>query len=120
MRKQKQNIILCVTGGRRFDDLPHLRQALDAVHREQRIKLLVHGDAPGADRMAGRWAEDNGIDVRKFPAEWSRHGKRAGPIRNYQMLSESAPDLVLAFPGGSGTQHCVDEAERLRIKVQYA
>ena len=53
MRKQKQNIILCVTGGRRFDDLPHLRQALDAVHREQRIKLLVHGDAPGADRMGG-------------------------------------------------------------------
>lgn len=48
---------------------------------------LYHGAAPGADSMAGEATKlTNGWVVHSFPADWDRHGKKAGPIRNKQML----------------------------------
>ena len=65
--------------------------------------LIAHGDAPGADTMAGNWANWHLIKVTRFPAEWRKYGKSAGPVRNQKMIDEGKPDLVVAFPGGNGT-----------------
>ena len=60
--------------------------------------VIVHGAARGADSMCGYVAERLGYPVRKFPADWDKHGKAAGPIRNRQMLSGNPEiGLVLAF-----------------------
>lgn len=60
---------------------------------------LIHGAAPGADTLAGRAAETapSGASVDPYPADWNKHGKAAGPIRNQQMLDEGKPDMVIAF-----------------------
>lgn len=51
------------------------------------------------------------INMKVFPADWERLGKRAGPIRN--ALIVDYVDMVLAFPGdGTGTQHAISLAER--------
>ena len=80
---------------------------------------LLHGNAPGADRLARNLGFGLNFDVQHFPADWSRHGKRAGIIRNLAMLDE-APDLVIAFQIGNsrGTQHTIDEARRRGIPVE--
>jgi len=52
-----------------------------------------------------------------FDAEWHRHGKRAGPIRNQRMLEEGQPDLIVAFPGGHGTADMVRRARQAGIEV---
>jgi hypothetical protein len=59
---------------------------------------VIHGGAPGLDNMAGEVAtEILGVSkVEVFPADWTRLGNAAGPVRNRQMLEES-PDLVVAF-----------------------
>jgi hypothetical protein len=36
-------------------------------------------------------------------ADWKRFGRAAGPMRNERMLKEGRPDLVIAFPGRTGT-----------------
>lgn len=51
---------------------------------------LLHGDARGADRLAGAWAKGLGLRVKAMPAEWDRLGKAAGAHRNQAML-----DLLL-------------------------
>jgi len=38
-------------------------------------------------------------------------------IRNQQMLDESRPDLIVAFPGGRGTKDMVDRATKAGVKV---
>jgi len=53
-----------------------------------------------------------------FPADWSRHGKSAGPIRNRQMLIEGRPDIVVAFPGGKGTANMIKQAVEAGVKVE--
>lgn len=107
-----------VCGGRTFSDRNMLDAALDRFTRHVlQITSLIHGDARGADRMAGDWARMRGIPVEAFPADWAGQGRAAGPIRNARMLAEGGPDLVIAFPGGRGTANMVSQAEAAGVPV---
>ena len=66
--------------------------------------------ARGADRFAQEWANANGVAWIVYDANWTKHGRAAGPIRNQQMLDEGRPTLVVAFPGGRGTADMVRRA----------
>jgi len=107
---------LLVTGGRSFGDREFLFATLDRLHAEHQFTLLIHGDAKGTDRLAGEWAQERGIEVLACPADRERYGRAAGPKRNRQMLAEN-PDLVVAFPGDSGTRHMVLIAEEAGVRV---
>jgi hypothetical protein len=100
-----------VCGGRDFNDADKLNHCLDILHKKHGFTCLVHGDARGADRLAGEWAEQNDVDVITYPALWDQFGTSAGPIRNKIMFTKEAPDIVIAFPGGSGTAHMVNFAK---------
>lgn len=78
---------------------------------------IIHGAANGADTYAGAWADHWGWDLVRFPAEWGRYGKLAGPRRNALMLEEGQPDLVIAFPGGRGTANMVELARKAGVPV---
>ncbi|WP_218916547.1 SLOG family protein [Rubinisphaera brasiliensis] len=79
----------------------------------------MHGDARGADRLAGEWAADRGVEVLACAANWKVHGRAAGPISNRRMLDES-PDLLVAFPGGRGTADMVKAAKKAGVKIVLA
>lgn len=89
-----------VCGDRNWSDrdLMHMKLAETLVEGD----VLIHGDCRGADRMAGRVAGELGCEVEAYPADWDRHGKAAGPIRNKQMLEEGSPDEVWAFHDNFG------------------
>ena len=115
-----------VCGGRRYDSWKHLSCCLDLIHYgdgdenedpDEKIEEIIHGGATGADSLAERWAKENSIPTRVFPAEWETYGRAAGPIRNTKMLEEGKPDLVLAFEGGAGTGHMTDLAEGYGVPV---
>jgi hypothetical protein len=107
---------LLITGGRDFTDRGAIENAL--LDLEQRPDVVIHGDAAGADRVAASVAEEHGLDVWKFPANWARYGKSAGPRRNYQMLVEGRPTHVLAFPGGPGTENMIKQASKAGLRVR--
>lgn len=81
--------------------------------------LIVQGFALGADHMARRWADKNGVEHTgmKFKADWGKYRKGAGPIRNKRMLDENPIDLVIAFEGGSGTANMVKQAQERGLDV---
>jgi len=106
-----------VCGGRNFDDQALLEAVLDRLHKVHAFAVLIEGDARGADRMAGAWADAQGIARATFAADWEMLGAKAGPIRNQQMLDEGRPDLVVAFPGASGTDHMKRIARKAGIAV---
>lgn len=103
-------VIVCE--GRDFDDYVFLQGKLDGLG----VTSLVEGGAFGADRLARNWAEERGIPVLTYFADWSKYGKAAGPIRNQQMLGED-PDLVVVFPGGKGTADMVKKAKQKGTEV---
>lgn len=82
--------------------------------------VIIHGGCPmGADKMADDWAMQMGRHVVVFHADWKRHGRKAGPIRNQEMIDAGA-DLVIAFWDGAsrGTKDCIDRAQRAGIETQ--
>lgn len=110
-----------VCGGRDFNDSLTLGSWLGGIHKNNGpITLLIEGGARGADYMARKFAEWQGIPVKTFHANWDVHGKAAGPIRNRQMLVEGQPDLVVAFEGGRGTANMVQQAEAAGVRVLRA
>lgn len=107
---------VCVTGGREFDNIPFTAEALALFERTiGPIGLLAHGDARGLDRTAARLSKLALKDTRAFPADWDRYGDAAGAIRNGEMLEEFQPEVLLVFPGGTGTADCTRKARKMGI-----
>jgi hypothetical protein len=94
---------------------------------------IIHGACPtGVDAFADAWAKTAGVDwalasrpsVERFPADWEKHGKAAGPMRNQAMI-DSKPDVVIAFAWVAsdmriltpGTRDCVARALRAGLVV---
>ena len=87
-----RRVLIC--GSRTFDDA-HLM--CEHVMRLPMGTTVIHGGAKGADALADLYAREMRLGVEVYPADWKQYGKRAGYLRNAQMLDEGKPDLVLAF-----------------------
>ena len=121
------SLVIVAGGGRDLLWLPaQIAAVLLARTSGQLVHGLLHGGARGADRTIGRAANQLGWPVEVLPADWRRHGRAAGPIRNRELLelaisraealssaAATVSVLVVAFPGGAGTASLVREARRL-------
>lgn len=110
-----RRVLVC--GGRDFADKALLRDTLAELHIREPFSVVIHGAARGADSLACGWAQARGIETIAHPADWKAYGKRAGHIRNQQMIDLSRPDLVVAFPGGRGTADMIRRAQIRCIPV---
>lgn len=108
-----KRILVC--GGRDFEDRELLYNVLN---QEGDDIVIISGMARGADTIGVDWAVLNNCEVDEYPADWRKHGRKAGPIRNQQMLDEGKPDLVIAFKGGNGTNDMVRRARKAGIPVK--
>lgn len=106
--------IIC--GGRDHSDYTMLLRAIATC--PWKITSVFSGKAPGADALGERWAMENGAAVTPFPANWGRYGRRAGPLRNAEML-EGGAEAVLALWNGlsTGTKDMIDKARRKGLRV---
>lgn len=111
-------VIVC--GGRDYwkapADATALYLALDLIHSRTPICHVFHGNAHGADALAGNWAYRRGVRCTAVPARWKEDGKSAGPRRNARMLGQGI-DLVIAFPGGRGADNMIRLARRASVRV---
>lgn len=81
------------------------------------LGTIIEGGARGADAAAADFAAVEWLTLEEYPADWDKYGKRAGYIRNAEMLKKGKPDVVVAFPGGSGTEMMVKLAEKAGVEV---
>lgn len=113
---------ILVTGSRAWTNVDVVEAHLASAIYQHVPAVIVHGGCPtGADAIAGNWARRYdylGLTEETWPADWSRHGRAAGPIRNAAMVAAGA-DVMLAFPLGAsrGTRGCMRLAEAAGIRV---
>ena len=111
-------VIVC--GSRNWCRPKPIWEALEKIASDHPDAEIIHGDAPGADTLAGHIASALGLKVTAVPADWENLGKSAGVRRNTQMLAFGV-DLVLAFrmPGKSnGTDDMVHRAIRAGVPTK--
>ena len=111
-----------VAGSRCFDDVVLLFDKLDHFLQRQEEVLIVHGGAKGADSIAAQYAENKGIETKVFLPDWEGLGKKAGYVRNKEMIDfiSKYPDkgCVVFWDGESkGAAHTIKLAKKYGITL---
>lgn len=102
--EDQEKFYCLVIGSRTFNDYELLKAKLDHYLQNHRTDtVIVSGGANGADTLAKRYAAEHGCEYCEFLADWSKHGKAAGYIRNKKMheyISHFDKRAVVAFWDG--------------------
>lgn len=96
-----------------------VRQAIISSKWFLEITEVVHGGATGVDTAAGAAAASltTPWPVKVFNADWTKHGRAAGPIRNAEM-ARYADRLIAVWDGKSrGTKNMIDTAKKYKLEV---
>lgn len=111
-------ILVCGSRNTTEADYPRIRGVLSQYEPGARTHL-IHGAAPGVDKMAHRAGQEFGFFISSYPADWKAYGRQAGPKRNQEMLDKGSPDIVIAFPrkASRGTWDMVKRARAQGIHV---
>ena len=109
---------LLICGDREWSDLDLMKEFIDSLPADT---IIIEGDARGADKMAGSLAQQRGLQIEVYPAQWEMYGRRAGPLRNQQMLDEGKPDEVVYchdnLEYSKGTKDMVTRARKSGLPV---
>lgn len=113
-----------VTGATAWADAESIRRQLSALPAGS---VLIHGDAPGADALAGQIGHELGmvvIRMAKNAEDYRRFGRAAWKGLNERMLQQGV-ELVLAFhtelsdtTRAHGTRHAIQLALHQGIVVR--
>lgn len=98
---------LLIVGSRSFVNYEQMKDQIYSLYSVDEIEMIISGGAKGADSLAQKFAEQHEISFKEFPADWSAYGKRAGILRNIEMVNVA--DRVIAFWDGksSGTRFTI-------------
>ena len=112
---------IVVAGCRDYDNYEEAKKYIDlcieSIRKEKNI-IIVSGGATGADTLGERYAEENGFEIEKHPADWKKYGKAAGPIRNKEMAEVC--DMLICFWDGKskGTGSMIKFAEKYKKEIK--
>ena len=107
---------IAIIGSRNFTNYKLLQEILEQY--KPKITLVVSGAAKGADLLGEKWALENNIQTLIFPADWNQYGKRAGFIRNEDIIKNC--DCCVAFWDGEskGTKHSLSLCKKYNKPVK--
>jgi len=104
-----------IAGSRHCTDPKILEAAIELCPFE--VTSVVSGTAPGADTLGEEYARANNLLLYCFPANWKKHGRAAGMIRNAEM-SHNAEALIALWDGKSkGTANMIKHAKKQKLKI---
>jgi hypothetical protein len=66
----------------------------------------------GVDAMGEDWAAENKVPVKRFAADWNKHGKAAGPIRNREMAPYCDRAFIFWDGKSRGSKNMIEELQR--------
>lgn len=112
---------IVISGSRNYNNYEEAKRYIDICIN--RIKseynlIFVSGVCRGADLLGERYAEENGYSIERYPAEWEKFGKKAGPLRNRKMAQIG--DYFICFWDGksAGTKSMIDFATALKKPIR--
>lgn len=100
---------VAVVGSREYPDLVMVAKCVRALFPGT---VVITGGAQGVDKTAEKAARIYGLAVEVYHADWKKHGRAAGPVRNKQIVD--ACDRMLAFWDGEspGTRNAINLAKK--------
>ena len=101
LRKVLSMLKVVISGCRNYNNYKEAKEFLDDFFGKPEITgeiTVISGACKGADMLGERYAAEMGYNIKRFPAEWTKYGRAAGPIRNEKMVDEC--DYLISFWDG--------------------
>jgi len=87
---------ILITSSRSWTDHERIHQVLDEYTHIPRVVLVSGNCRKGGDLICENYADSVGWHIERHPADWNQYGKRAGFVRNAEMVNLRA-NVCLAF-----------------------
>lgn len=100
-----------IAGSRNITDYNMIEQVISKS--KFNITEVVCGCAIGVDRVGQQWAKNNSIKIEEMPANWNKHGRAAGPIRNSEMAKYADAAIIIWDGKSPGSKNMIDQMRRL-------
>lgn len=110
---------IIIAGSRNFTNYQKLKRECNYFLLDKKNIEIVSGDHyKGADKLGVQYANEKGFNIVRFPAEWNKFGKAAGPKRNKEMAIFA--DVLIAFWDGKsrGTQNMIQLATQRELIIK--
>ena len=106
---------VALVGSRDIPVNPHAAAHIIRALFPNCTEIVSGGCNQGADSQAHLVAALMGVEYKEFKADWDKHGRAAGPIRNKEIVKYS--DGVVAYWDGKsrGTKSTIDFARARKI-----
>lgn len=106
-----------IAGSRTLSDIQQLYLALNNCSWSSQISTVISGGARGADFLGQLFAKQFNLPLEIYAADWTKHGRSAGYLRNVQMAEKAQALIALWDQKSSGTRHMVEVALNLGLVV---
>lgn len=97
-----------IAGGRDYTNFQQLTLTMDALLKYKAAVTIISGGARGADSLGERYAKLRGYTYIVMKADWDKYGKRAGYLRNKDMLDEASAAVCFWNGISRGTANMID------------
>lgn len=95
---------VAIVGSRNWPDHEMVR---DYIYSLDEDDTVVSGGAKGVDQWAHYYAEKRGLTTLIFPAAWSHYGKKAGLLRNRDIVNACDRMVAFCLDESLGTSHSI-------------
>ena len=111
-----------ISGSRSITSYRDIETAVNSSPFYDKITEVVSGTCRGPDKLGEEWAILHKIPIKRFPADWNKHGKAAGYIRNEEMakyvIDSGGGYLIAVWDGKSrGTMSMISLAKQYGLNV---
>ncbi len=107
-------IKLAIVGGRDYTNYEHFKTIVNDFVTEIGVpNEIISGGAKGVDTMASMWAKEHNIPIIELKPDWNKFGKRAGILRNTDIIDASTHVLALPTSKSIGTHDSINKAKNL-------
>jgi hypothetical protein len=107
-----------IAGSRNFNDYGIVKKKLNAILKNQKEVTIISGTANGADKLGERYANDNHLKLEQYPAMWDLFGKKAGYMRNEEMVKVADAAIVFWDGKSKGSKHMIDISKKYNLKLR--
>jgi YspA, cpYpsA-related SLOG family len=105
-----------IIGSRNIQNYDLLKQVVKGLP----ITAVISGGAAGVDKMAEQYAHENNLPLTVLPADWASYGKKAGMIRNAEIVKQ-AEQVIAIWDGQSrGTAATINMAKKAKKPLKIA
>lgn len=100
---------LLIAGSRNFYNFSEANSiVLKSLCRKNLSNIrIISGGARGADKFAELFAEQYNIELLIYKAEWDKYGRRAGMVRNLDLVKNADIAIIFWDKESSGTLNTI-------------